>query len=344
MPSVPDLSYALDTTWRTLFKDLGVEPANVLRRAGLADDLLQQPTERLAPEPYYRLWNSMEAEIGDQPLALRLVEAIRSESFSPPLFAALCSPNLLVAAQRIAHYKRLIAPIRLEVTTTQDLVQLEFTWLDAPLLPPASLVVMELLFSVALARMGTREPVRPVEVMTSVLPTPLASYEAFLGTRLQRGARHRVVFTRIDATRPFLTSNEGLWGTFEPELRQRLATLDGPAATSRRVRAALLEGLPSGQVTMREVARKLALSTRTLQRHVEAEGTSYQFLLNETREALAQHYLTKTGLPVTEISFLLGFEEPNSFYRAFRKWTGTTPDTVRHAQQAAVSQRKGSAT
>jgi AraC-like DNA-binding protein len=345
MPSVPDPSYALDTTWRTLFNDLGVVPANVLRHAGLADDLLQQPTARLASEPYYRLWTSLEAEVGDQPLALRLVEAIRSESFSPALFAALCSPNLLVAAQRIAHYKRLIAPIRLDVTTTPDLVQVEFTWLDAPLLPPVSLVVMELLFCVALARMGTREPVHPVEVTTSVLPASLAAYEAFLGTRLQRGARHRVVFTRADATRPFLTSNEGLWAAFEPELRQRLATLDGPAVTSRRVRAALLEGLPSGQVTMREVARKLALSTRTLQRHVEAEGTSYQLILNETREALARHYLTKTELPPAEIAFLLGFEEPNSFYRAFRTWTGTTPDTVRHAQQAAaVSPRKGSAT
>lgn len=331
MPPAPDFSYALDTTWRTLLKDLGVVPANVLRRAGLADDLLQQPAARLAAEPYYRLWASLEAEVGDQPLALRLVEAIRSESFSPPLFAALCSPNLLVAAQRIAHYKRLIAPIRLEITTVRDLVQVEFIWLDAPLLPPVSLVVMELLFCVALARLGTREPVRPVEVTTPILPAPLTSYEAFLGTRLQRGARHRVVFTRTDATRPFLTSNESLWAAFEPELRQRLATLDGPAATARRVRAALLESLPSGQVTMSAVARKLALSTRTLQRHVEAEGTSYQLLLNETREALARHYLTKTDLPAAEIAFLLGFEEPNSFYRAFRTWTGTTPERVRQA-------------
>lgn len=329
MPPVSAPSYALDTTWRTLLKDLGFVPANVLRRAGLADDLLRQPAGRLASESYYRLWNNMEAEIGDQPLALRLVESIRSESFSPPLFAALCSPNLLVAAQRIAHYKRLIAPIRLAVTTTRDLVQMEFTWLDAPLRPPVSLVVMELLFCVALARMGTREPVCPVEVTTPELPASLAAYEAYLGTRLRRGAQHRVVFTQTDATRPFLTSNEGLWAAFEPELRQRLASLDGPATTARRVRAALLEGLPSGQVTMSAVARKLALSPRTLQRHVEAEGTSYQLILNEMREALARHYLTTTELPAAEIAFLLGFEEPNSFYRAFRTWTGTTPERVR---------------
>lgn len=332
MPPIPNLSYALDTTWRTLLKDLGVAPADVLRRAGLPDDLLQQPTARLASEPYYRLWQSLEAEAGDEPLPLRLLAALKSESFSPPLFAALCSPNLLVAAERIAHYKRLIGPIRLEVTAAADLVQVEFTWLDAPFEPPASLVVMELLFSVALARLGTREPVRPVEVSTPARPPgSAAAYAAFLGTELQRGPRHRVVFTRVDATRPFLTSNDTLWATFEPALRQRLADLDGQAATTQRVRAALLEGLPSGQVTMGAVARKLALSPRTLQRHVEAEGTSYQLLLSETREALARHYLTQTELPPAEIAFLLGFTEPTSFYRAFRTWTGTTPERLRYA-------------
>jgi AraC-like DNA-binding protein len=336
---MPAPSYALDTTWRTLFKDLGVVPANVLRRAGLADDLLQQPAGRLASRDYYRLWESIEAETGDPLLPIRLCEAIRSESFSPPLFAALCSPNLLVAAQRIARYKPLVAPMRFDVSAAHGVMTVELTWLDAPLTPPVSLVVMELLFCVTLARMGTREPVRPVAVTTPVLPSPVAPYEAFLGARLQRGAKHQLVFTMADATRPFLTSNEPLWAAFEPELRQRLADLDAPATTARRVRAALLEGLPSGLVTMEAIASKLALSKRTLQRRIEAEGTSYQQVLQETREALARHYLEKTGLPAAEIAFLLGFDEPNSFYRAFRTWTGTTPDSVRHAHKGAARTR-----
>ncbi|MDF7814892.1 AraC family transcriptional regulator [Hymenobacter sp. YC55] len=331
--ATPTHSYALDTTWRTLLKDLDVVPANVLRRAGLPDDLLQQPTARLASEAYYRLWNGIEAEMGDALLPIRVCEAVRSESFSPPLFAALCSPNLLVAAQRIARYKTLVAPLRFDVTAGRDLLTMELIWLDAPLLPPESLVVMELLFCVTLARLGTRELVRPVEVTTPVLPSPLAPYEAFLGAPLRRGAKHRVLFTAADARRPFLTSNEPLWAAFEPELRQRLADLDAAVTTSKRVRAALLEGLPSGLVTLEAMAQKLALSKRTLQRRIEAEGTNYQQLLQETRAALAQHYLEKTALPAAEISFLLGFDEPNSFYRAYRTWTGTTPDSGRHAQQ-----------
>lgn len=322
-------TYALDTTWRTLLTDLGVSPANVLRRAGLPDDLLQQPSVRLPPEDYYRLWDAIEAETGDPLFPIRLCRAIRSESFSPPLFAALCSPNLVFAAERIAKYKTLIAPMRLDVTEERDAVTMELVWLDTPLSPPVSLVLTELLLFVSLARMGTREAVRPVEVMTKVLPSPIAPYEDFLGARIRRGAKHALVFTTADATRPFLTSNEPLWSMFEPELRQRLADLDATVTTAKRVRAALHEGLPSGLVTMEDVARKLALSKRTLQRRIEAEGTSYQEILKETREALARHYLEKTALPAAEISFLLGFDEPTSFYRAFRTWTGTTPENVR---------------
>lgn len=324
-------TYALDTTWRTLLADLGVAPANVLRRAGLPEDLLHQPSVRLVPEDYYRLWESAEQEMGDPLFPIRVCEAVRSESFSPPLFAGLCSPNLLVAAQRVSKYKTLIGPMQMEVRENSDTVTIAFAWQDGPP-PPVSLVTMELLFCVTLARIGIRETIHPIDVTTTDLPSPLTPYEDFLGASIHRGPSHMVRFTRSDAIRPFLTSNEPLWAAFEPDLRQRLADLDASASVATRVRAVLHEAIPSGVITMDAVARKLALSKRTLQRRIETEGTSFQQILKETREALARHYLEKTSLPASEISFLLGFDEPNSFYRAFRSWTGKTPDSIR--QQA----------
>jgi AraC-like DNA-binding protein len=323
------LTYALDTTWRTLLADLSLVPANVLRRAGLPDDLLHQPSVRLEPTDYYRLWQSAEEEKGDAYFPLRVCEAVRAESFSPPLFAALCSPNLLVAAQRVAKYKKLIGPMRMEVGEDRDVLTIEFIWLDGALTPPVSLVVMELMFCVTLARIGTREAISPIDVTMMELPSLSAPYDDFLGAHLRRGPSHIVRFKKSDAQRPFLTSNEPLWAAFEPDLRQRLANLDASVSVARRVRAALHEAIPSGLTTMEAVARKLAVSKRTLQRRIEAEGTSFQQILKETRESLACHYLEKTSLPASEISFLLGFDEPNSFYRAFRSWTGRTPDSIR---------------
>jgi len=331
MATTPHPLYALDTTWRTLLVDLGLRPADVLRRAGLSDDLLTQPSVRLPSEDYYRLWASIEDALADPLLPLRLCTGVRAESFLPPLFAALCSPNLLVALQRIAKYKALIGPVRLGVAQEPDRVTAEFSWLDAPWTPPPSLVMMELLFTVQLARMGTRETIRPIEFSISAVPGPLAPYEEFLGIRIRRANSHRVVFDARDAAMPFLTSNDAMWSMFEPDLRQRLADLDADVKTAERVHAVLLEGLPSGLIGMDAIASKLGLSKRSLQRRIEAEGTSFQEILRGTRNALARHYLRKTRMPIAEISFLLGFDEPNSFYRAFRSWTGMTPEGFRTA-------------
>jgi len=322
-------SYTLDTTWRVLLKDLGIDAATVLRRAELPDALLHQGAVRVAPEAYYRLWQAIESAHGDPLFPIRLCESIRSESFLPPLFAALCSPNLLVAAQRVAAYKRLIGPMRMDVTQDEQSVAIAFSWPGAQPAPPPSLVLMELLFVLSLARMGTRAALRPLELMTTALPSRLAPYEDFAGAPFVRGARHAIRFARADALLPFLTSNDAMWSAFEPGLRQRLADLQSKASTTRRVAAALTESIPSGLTTMDAVARKLALSKRTLQRRIESEGSSFQDILRETREGLARHYLANTRMPASEISFLLGYDEPNSFYRAFKSWTGLTPDSIR---------------
>lgn len=82
-----------------------------------------------------------------------------------------------------------------------------------------------------------------------------------------------------------------MWDIFEPELSQRLADLEEEASFTRRAQAVLLEGLPSGQFSMDEVARRLGVSTRTLQRRLQVEGTRFKTVVGNTRRRLACHYL-----------------------------------------------------
>ena len=300
--------FPLEPGWRPLLEDLSVHPGDLLRRARLPEDLFSRAEVGLSTEEYFRFWTSLEAEVGDPVFPLRIAEVVTTESFLPPLFAALCSPNLIVAAQRISRYKRLIAPMALHVTERRAGLELAFEWLDASVAPPQSLVAAELAFIVRLARIATREQVEVV-----------------------RGKIHALTFAKVDAERPFLTANEAMWKVFEPSLRLRLAELDDSASVSERVRATLLESLPSGKASMDAVAGRLALSKRTLQRRLSEEGTSFQIVLNRTREDLARHYLSRTAYSCAEISFLLGFEDPNSFFRAFHEWTGDTPESLRQA-------------
>lgn len=89
------------------------------------------------------------------------------------------------------------------------------------------------------------------------------------------------------------------------------------------------EELPSGQSSIDEVATRMAMSTRSLLRHLKKESASYKEILNVTRKELAQHYLVKSTISPGEISFLLGYQDSNSFIRAFKSWTGRTPGEYR---------------
>lgn len=325
---MPD-TYGLDASWKSLIHDLGLRVSDVLRRAGLPEDLLEGKTVRLLAHSFYRFWSSLEAEVKDDAFPLRYIHSIRTESFSPLLFAALCSPHLQTAASRIRQYKSIVAPMKLEIVEFEDTVQFELVWPSSPEPVPSSLVMTDLIFIVHLARVGTRELIQAQAVYMYDPPEYLQPFEAFLGCSIRKGQQDSILLSKDDVYKPFLTSNEWIWSAFEPQLRERLADLTEAATTTERVRAVLLEALPGGFSKIDAIARKLAMSRRTLQRRLHQEQTSYQQVLQSTRNDLAYHYLLRSSLSIEEIAFLLAFEEPNSFRRAFSCWTGKTPESTR---------------
>ena len=331
---MPLREYVVDPMWGLILRTLEVRPVDVLRRAGLPEELLKGKTRRLQAGDYFRFWEALEAETSAPDLALRLAEAVRREEFTPPLFAALCSPHLAAALERLRHYKTLVAPTRYRIDEEGARVLLTVEWPGGGEQPPASLVAAELVFVVALARKATRASVQPLRVTMTRPLEPTTAYRDFFGATVQRDQVDRLAFSKEDALLPFLSTREGIWSEFPPRLRRRLADLPVEASVAERVHAVLLEGLPGGQSTMDAVSRRLAMSKRTLQRRLNDADTTFQRVLQQTREELARYYLTATDLSVPEISFLIGFEETNSFYRAFNDWTGDTPEGLRRAQRA----------
>jgi AraC-like DNA-binding protein len=322
--------YIINPGWGLVLADAGINSVNVLRRAGLPRDLFKTGQRAITVEQYFALWTGIEAESGDPLLPISIGQAISMEAFDMPLFAATCSPNLNVAARRLAQHKRLVGPMKLSVAQSETETALEFIW-PPDVTPPLSLSTTELIFWVALTRLTTRSPIRPVRVTSPNPPEDAEAYREYFGVGIHKGAGFTVAFSAQDAERPFLTANDRMWEFFEPELRRRLSELEAESTVSDRVRASLLELLPAGNGSMEAVAHDLAMSTRTLQRRLKGENSTFQTILDSTRESLARHYLSESELSAGEISFLLGYEDPRSFYRAFRAWTGQTPQLVRAA-------------
>ena len=323
--------YFITPAWRAVFHDLGADTGNVLRRARLPGDLLTHDQVALTSEEFFRLWQGLDDELDDPLFPLRLGMTRSIETFDPLLFAACCSQHLNQALPRIAKYKRLIADLIMHIDAQDDRTTLRVERRDKTLEPPTSLLTVELVHFVQLARSATRHRVVPLRLESPRPPEPAAPYAEYFGIDVSPGPEVLVVFSPEDAVRPFLTASESLWQFFEPSLNKRLADLTESSSTEERVKAALLELLPTGTASLATVAARFGVSSRTLRRRLNEEGQTFQAILDSTRESLAKHYLKTTRMSGAEIAFMLGYEDPNSFFRAFNSWTGSTPERTRRA-------------
>jgi hypothetical protein len=238
-----------------------------------------QKARGLDTNEYIRFWNALEAETNDPAFPVPLIELISADVFDPPLLPH-CSSNMMQAVQRLARYKQLIAPMVLETTVDQNgNLTVSPRWLFATTIPPF-LQVAELGFLLKLLRLGTREPVNPLRICVSALPSAVQNshFSRFFGTDVQYGEQPAISFSAADALRPFLTVNEGMWQVFEPELQRRLGQLNERASTAERVRAVLPELIPGNEATIEKAAERLGMSKRTLQRRLEQEGDNFATL------------------------------------------------------------------
>lgn len=320
----------IDSIWSEAIREMSLDPQVILRRARLPHDLFRHRHPAVDFAGYFRLWDAFAVEAGTPHFGLTVGQRVFPSEFHPALFAVLCSPHLGVALQRMSHYQRLMGQLQLDVVFEPEELALQICCEPERTLP-FELGVAKLVFWTALARRLTRTSISPMAVTLTQLPEQLERYESFFGVVPELGKQLDLRFAMTDAERPFLSEDTRMWESFEPELRRRLDELGEHSPMSERAAVALFELLPSGRTRVSDVAQMLGIGMRTLQRRLRDEQTSFQAVLDQTRERLARHYLTNTRLSGVEIAFLLGFDDPNSLFRAFNRWTGTTPESVRAA-------------
>ncbi|MGX4202141.1 helix-turn-helix domain-containing protein [Bacillus sp. JK74] len=152
------------------------------------------------------------------------------------------------------------------------------------------------------------------------------------------GEENQLVFKVEDLNRPFLTQNNSMWQYLEPALKNKLAELSAQRSFSSTVQTALFQAIPSGNFSLEEIAHSLGVSPRTLQRNLSAEGTAFNQQLQATQKMLALNYVQNDSLNMNEITYLVGYADPSSFSRAFKKWTGKT---ISHYKKENTEKREG---
>ena len=319
-------------------EELGVSPSAVLRRAGLPQSFLDQPRVLLKTEELFALWRAI-GEVSENPaIGLLLGTETKTERFHPVSLAALSTENFGTAVKQMARYKQLTCPEEIAQQMDEEEWSIRFRWLLADEVEPPVLIECAFAWVLSVARHGTGTRLSPVRV-EFVQPRPhVKTIERHFGCPIVCGVPHNAIVFRVaDAQRPFVTRNAELLAMLAPQFEEELKRENGDENFVERVRIAIQQKLTGQRPTIEDIANALHISSRTIQRRLQEEGSNFQRVLEQARHQLARQYLNNSVLELNEAAYLLGYNDANSFVRAFRTWEGVPPARWREEQRARAA-------
>ena len=316
-------------------EELGVRASAVLHRAGLSQGFIDQSRVLLNTEELFALWRAVGEVSANPAIGLQLGTESKTERFSPIGLAALSSENFGSAVDQMARYKQLTCPEEILQKKDDEEWSIQFRWLLAEEVEPPALIECCFAWVLSTARHGTGTRLSPLRV-EFLQPRPhVKTIERHFGCRVVCGApRNAIVFRATDAKRLFVTRNAELLAMLAPQFEEELKQQSGDEDFAERVRGAVQQKLTGRRPNIGDIADALHISPRTLQRRLQDEGSSFQRVLEDARHQLARHYLNNSALELNEAAYLLGYEDANSFVRAFRTWEGVPPARWRERQRA----------
>ena len=322
----------------TKLEELGLSASAVLRRAGLPQMLREQPVSFLKTDEYFALWRAI-GELSTNPaIGLSLGTENRTERFHPIGLAALSSDTFGAGMDQMARYKQITCPEEILQEKDDEEWSIQFHWLLAKEIEPPVLIDCAFAWVLSIGRHGTRTRLSPIRVELVQPRKHVKAIERHFGCPVICGAsRNAIIFRASDARRPFVTRNAELLGMLAPQLEQELKQNNLDENFIDRVRIAIQEKLTGRRPTIEDIADALHISSRTLQRRLQDENSSFQRVLEDARHHLARNYLVNPVLELNEAAYLLGYEDSNSFVRAFRTWEGVPPARWREQRLSAAS-------
>jgi AraC-like DNA-binding protein len=319
-------------------QELGIRVSALLQNAGLPPGLLDQPRILVTTEELFALWRGIGHASPNSAIGLELGTETKPEHFDPIALAALSTGSFGEAMRQMARYKQLSCPEEIVHETDDTEWSIQFRWLLANDAEPEVLTDLCFAWVLTIARHGSGTRLSPMR-LELVRPRAYAkTMERHFGCSIVYGAaRNAIVFRASDADLPFVTHNAELLAMLAPQLDEELKQHKGQETFPERVRATIQRKLAGRRPKMREIARDLHISSRTLQRRLQDAGYSFQQVLEDARHQLARHYLNNSLLELNETAYLLGYEDSSSFVRAFRTWEGVPPAHWRGTQRAKAT-------
>lgn len=318
--------FRITKAWAQRFAEEKIAVPALLRRAGLPASLFQQEKIYVTTAELFALWRNVAEMSPDPGFGLKLGTELRFERSHPVSIAGVCSRSFGDALQRLARYKQLTCPEELRVHRKGQETSVEIFFIEAHEAQPDIMVDLGLSWVLGVGRRGTDGEITPLRLELNRPVKHRALLERHFGCRVCfKAERNALVFRSSDLDRPFVTHNEELLTVIATHVESELKGRNASVNVGEQVKDTLRRSLAGKRPMLQDVAQELGMGARTLQRRLTDAGITFQQLVEETRRELACHYLKQRTVELNEAAFLLGFEDANSFFRAFQVWEGTSP-------------------
>lgn len=304
---------------------LGIAPHDVARKARLPLTIITDPV--VTTDQYFAIWQAYSDLIDDTAKGIiKLMTVFETAHYPPTVLATYHARDYRDALKRMARYKQMCPPESLHITEGGEKCTIELDWLYTEQPGPPMLVGITLAFLLELGRRGTGQPLMAKFVEFTHSMGDLQALEAYFGCHIRIGANcNRLTLHRRNLDLPFVSYNEELLEILTPVLDKSLDEQQRSRSITEMVKWIMKRNLTGGRPDIQTVASEFGMSDRTLQRRLTDEGTNFKHLLTQVRHELAREYLADPSFDIKEVAFMIGYEDQNSFYRAFRIWEGDTP-------------------
>ena len=314
-------------------KGIAVDP--LFEKAGLKPEILDSDEGRIGGEQLQAFIHLLAEHTGNPVLGLETGDYVQPGSYSVLGYITMSCATLGEAVTRIAPYEKLVGDMgttRLKMKGDSATLIWTCNFTDPVVWPQ----VVDNVFAswINYARwLADSTDATPLEVRLK-RPSPGPEHEKAYALRWQCPVQfdaeedsvtfaQSLLATRLRQPDPLLRK------TLEAHALSQLALLDTDTDLTSKVKQSIQKQLADGITRQDMVAEDLGMTSRTLQRKLSQEGVSYQKLLDEVRQQIAEDYLQNTDMSIPDIALRLGYSETTSFHRKFKAATGKTPGDFR---------------
>ncbi|HRL94303.1 MAG TPA: AraC family transcriptional regulator [Pseudomonas sp.] len=334
MPSLGYTSVPALLKYLRYAEHMGLSTEAALQAAQISSDELRDNSQRIPSEVHERLIDHLMQVSADPLFGLHAARFVQPGSWSVLGYITMNCATLGEAMSRIVPFEKLVGDMGVSRIEAAD-EQVRLIWscrhqgAEIRRHMVENVLASWLLYARWIADMN-RSPAEVWFEHAQPAGTQLSDYTEVFGCPIKFEQPCNALLVPVEYLAvPLRQADANLLRTLEEHALTLMAGLDDDEPLPQRVKNALRLLLKDGLPRKERVAEKFNMTVRTLQRHLQLAGSSYQEILDQLRQELAEHYLLRSDLPIQDIASYLGFTESRSFHRSFKGWTGMTPGEYR---------------